>query len=246
MSAYVVSFGISEKSVVMDLKKDPKYRKATGNMLWALDGAQKALQPLEHIDRDLFHLVLGTSHGELETTKEFLNGMENGGAPRPFLFQNSLHNATSGFLAVQLGIKGASVTVSQSQLTGEKTIEAAMLLLHRPTPAFVLTVAVEGHVESLSPATRANYPEKINLCAGAASIILANKLALEQFNLPSHGQIKDVSYESKSPRLLEGNYYDSNAIEELIQNLQKAKSGIGNLHLQKPDGQQSIFHLEST
>jgi 3-oxoacyl-(acyl-carrier-protein) synthase len=149
-----------------ELQKLPQNRKATKNMLLALSASQSLLGSIKTNDR--FALVLGSSFGELETTKDFLVALDKGMA-RPFLFQSSLHNATTGFLTMNLGITGPSITISQKQATAESVRETAQMLLQSGKADVVMTVVVESEVPGLD----------IDIKRFSKAVLFANEVGLE-------------------------------------------------------------------
>ncbi len=242
MSLFVVGYGVATQETANQFKTDPKFRKATNNMLWALSAAEKALTMTRELPTHDIHLVLGTSHGELEVTKDFLFTLHSGGAARPFLFQNSLHNATAGFLALRMGLQNTSVTVSNGHLTGEKAIETARLLLQSKKPRAALVVCVEGHVESLWPASKLNY-KNVTLRPGSAALILVNQAALIQFNLRALLRIDKTDF-TESKNSIGGDFYDSNGLEEIISQVLSKTDARSPLILGKPDGQASEIYFQ--
>jgi 3-oxoacyl-(acyl-carrier-protein) synthase len=150
----VMSEGASHADSVDALLKRPDFRKATLNMALACDAVRAVEAKLGDgwfkTRGDRTALVLGTAHGELEATTIFLRGLGQDGTARPFIFQNSLHNATMGFVSQRFGLRGPGVTVSNGDSSGPDAIETGLDLLEEPTIDFVLVVAVERPKPNLS------------------------------------------------------------------------------------------------
>jgi hypothetical protein len=88
-------------------------------------------------------LVLNSGFGELESTGGFLQALSETGLARPLLFQNSLHNSTTGFLAIQLGILGPVLTINHREEGGFQAFEAASVLIQSGQCQSCLVVTVE-------------------------------------------------------------------------------------------------------
>jgi len=151
MSILVTGMGTAVQNAAFEtqlnrLQALPAFRKATRNMMLAYAAVEEALAATGQATTDFATcaLVFGSSYGEIETTFDFLRHLALEGIARPILFQNSLHNATPGFLTLALGIQGPSFTVSHHHLGAEKALELACDLLHSGavTQAIVCTAEV--------------------------------------------------------------------------------------------------------
>src|SRR5436305_401111 len=96
----------------------PAWRKATRNMIMAAMSMQRAIQNVEENaifkwpeGREEIGLIVGSRSGEIDVSTEFLATWHKSQMARPILFQNSLHSATTGFLAIQHRITGPTYTV---------------------------------------------------------------------------------------------------------------------------------------
>ena len=67
------------------------------------------------------------------------------GMARPLLFQNSLHNATTGFASIHHHITGPSLSVSAMENTPSECIEASRCLLQEGIVDFCFITLVEAH-----------------------------------------------------------------------------------------------------
>ena len=93
------------------------FRKATINMTMAYTVCRKALNSIPDISADQISVVIATHFGEVQSTLDFLSNYNETQTPSPILFQNSLHNSTLGFIAIQLGLTGPALTISLAEQT---------------------------------------------------------------------------------------------------------------------------------
>ena len=233
-----MSWGLATTSDVDSLKMQPQFRKATKNMMLATCAIKNALGDFS-IDQSL-SLIIGSSYGELDTTKTFLTTLAVNGIARPFLFQNSLHNATSGFITLNFGIRGPALSVSNRYFTGENALEVASLLLNSGQGLFALVVAVDSLVEDLGAGNREIYPPEIQVTEGATALLLANDEGVRRLNKIPAALLEDIQYFSGPSEELCGEYYDSDALERLTREI-LSKNGGYSLKLPKPNGTHSII-----
>ncbi len=145
----------------------PAWRKATRNMILATASQERALAGLPEIARADMGLVLGSVSGELDTSVDFLATLAKSGLARPLLFQNSLHNATTGFSTIHFRLGGPSFTVSASERTPGECVRLAGDLIRLRHCALCLVTIVEGHKN-----TSGLLGESVG--EGAASVVLGN------------------------------------------------------------------------
>lgn len=237
---HVLKGQIAAKESIAPLRARPELRKATGQMLWALTAAEPCLAPFAAKLRDRIGLVLGSGQGELETTKEYYKALARENTARPFLFQNSLHHSTTGFLAQALKLTGPAATVSDSFFTAEAAIDLASDFLSSRLCVACLVVGVDTLVTDLEPGVAARFPEGFARGEGAAAFLLATDEGLIEL-----GARPDFSFEPAGRRLqadrrfpeLPG-YYEADAIARLLEH-RSAES----LTLSKPDGTASLFRI---
>ena len=243
MKLHIVAAGVSRGQDLSRFQRDPDFRKATPNMIMgyaALDGVVKKFPKL-----DTASFVLGSSFGELQTTESFLSALTKQGLARPLLFQNSLYNATIGFLALKLGATGPSVSVSNRYFTGESCLETASILIDSGAQ-LCIALAVEARVSMLEPALLQNYSKKTILDEGAAAVLLASEKTAQELGLETLGIIESVEYHQHGGSPVAGPYYDSNAIECILKTLnENGPNGKvpSELILSKPDGSFSKIRL---
>jgi 3-oxoacyl-[acyl-carrier-protein] synthase II len=90
-------------------------------------------------------LVLASGHGATGSTAALLESVIRDGDPfsSPTHFAHSLHNSAAANLAIQLGLRGPTLTISQGSATVPSALLAARSLLASGRAARVLFGAVE-------------------------------------------------------------------------------------------------------
>jgi 3-oxoacyl-(acyl-carrier-protein) synthase len=235
MKLHVLATGTARGKDLSKYHALPEFRKATANMVKCTAALESILEKFPNLEGAA--MILGSSYGELAVTTEFIKTLETQGIARPLLFQNSLHNATLGFLAIRLGITGPSMTLSHRHFTGENCLEAASLLLSSGTP-LCYVLSVESRVTELGPAMRQNYPSPVELGEGAAALLLASEETVRALGVRSLAVIESVECSPDSSGGLSGSYYDSDALERIADAIQAATQGgvlPRELKLRKPD-----------
>ncbi len=174
MNLEVIGAGLGAAEQVDALLAKPAFRKATRNMTLAFAAADAALSRL---NRENLHavaaenaLVLGTCFGELDTTREFLDGFYEQRLARPLLFQSSLHNATTGFLAIQLKLTGPSFTVTRGAGSGLAALELAATLCSSGMCQTCMVLSVEARITGLEPLLQPHQSSQAD--DGAAALLI--------------------------------------------------------------------------
>lgn len=231
---FLLSSGIASDPSVF--ASEVRYRKATRNMILANNSMEKTLAGIsaESLLAEC-GLVFGSSHGELEVTMNFLRTLAESGLARPILFQNSLHNSTTGYLTMTWKIQGPMITVSNRHFTGEDTLETAMCLLRQGSCRFCLTTAVEARVTELCEPLRDTRLRAQYSGEGAATLLLCNEEGLREWSRAPLCEVVGVSRDlvGSSSFVEPENYYDSNALECFAR---AVNAGERSLQLSKPDG----------
>jgi hypothetical protein len=88
-------------------------------------------------------LVLGSVSGELETTADFHLTLSRDNLARPLLFQNSLHNAMTGFVSIAQRLRGPTMTVSAGARTPMESLHMAETLMNESLCKMCLVSLVE-------------------------------------------------------------------------------------------------------
>jgi hypothetical protein len=142
----IISAASVDFSEHLEILKRPGFRKATTNMALAIAAIEKAITQIKSIfedNRSDFGLVLVSNSGELETTIDFLKTLDNLKIARPFLFQNSVHNATAGFLSIHLELNSPAVSISSGTFSEEQAIETANLLINGGQCKFCFVLSID-------------------------------------------------------------------------------------------------------
>jgi 3-oxoacyl-(acyl-carrier-protein) synthase len=253
MSALVLSHAIATPADLPALTMRPEFRKASASMLLAYHAVNSLLAPfaaLSRGERQQIGLVLGSSNGEFEVTKDFLKALGQENIARPFLFQKSLHNSTLGFLSLQFQLSGPGMTVSNVFFSGEDAIAASMDLLEAQRCSLCIAVAVDTMVPELEGVRNLTYPAGLHRGEGAAAILLATEAGLKNMSVATAAtaHLKSLTY-SRHPRATDGSYlskfkdfYDADGIRQFSLAMQGDKSERREpLQVDKPDGTCSRF-----
>lgn len=168
MGPVILAFARATPEDLPSTPLPPAWRKATRNMILTCTAIERSwgrIRGKADVPASEIGIVLHTSSGELEASADFLASWAQQGLARPLLFQNSLHNATTGFASIAYGIAGPSVTVSSS--SGD-ALRAAQSLLQGQVCRICLVVAVEVHRRMR------DLLKEPGLSEGAAALVLAN------------------------------------------------------------------------
>jgi 3-oxoacyl-(acyl-carrier-protein) synthase len=134
----------------------PSFRKATLNMMLTTLAAEQALtvvqSELASGDPSRQMALLGSIYGEIKATKDFLHSLYIDDLARPFIFQNSLHNATLGFLTTQLKWHGPGLTMSNDVGTAQDLISTARMQISSGLMDFCLVVMTDCYFDELRAA----------------------------------------------------------------------------------------------
>lgn len=168
----VLGAGIFQADELSGFPLPPAWRKATRNMIMATASIERALalvKDLEVAGNPEVALVLGSAAGELETTAEFLSTWAKSKMARPILFQNSLHNATTGFASIHFKITGPVFTMSSLETAPQEGIEMAEMLLKENAAKVCIVTMIEGHKALAETIGEENVRE------GACSLVLSSE-----------------------------------------------------------------------
>ena len=155
-----MSFLISKNEVaaqqIPPVSESAPFRKATMNMKLAFLVCEKALLSLPNTPKESITFIVATHFGEVQSTLDFLSTYNESQVPSPILFQNSLHNSTLGFVAIQLGLVGPAMTISLA----EQTQNSLQLLVQSMTDLgkAVIICFVDYIPSELQPHYLANFP----------------------------------------------------------------------------------------
>ncbi len=229
MKIEILNFGEAMPAQLEAFRMMPSFRKATRAMTLACASIANACNAdpktstILQENASRFALVLGSAFGELETTKDFLKTFADTGAARPLLFQNSLHNSTSGFASIHFHLTGPVITVSHGLFSFEHSLEAANLLLQQRQADFVIVTFVETFLTDL--ASVENEPGRKSVDMSMSVLVTSNE-ALMREGLRSLGTIHDVFCRRKLkadfPTYSDTCYSESPAIERLRDEMKKS------------------------
>jgi 3-oxoacyl-(acyl-carrier-protein) synthase len=169
MTLKILGAGTIKAIELEEMVTPAAWRKASRNMILATLSIERALRQVPELQVAKNHevgLVLGSSSGELETSAEFLTTWSKLKMARPVLFQNSLHNATTGFASIHFQITGPSITMSARETTPQECVDMAANLLHENECQACIVTLVEAHK------TLANWIGEDRICEGACTLIL--------------------------------------------------------------------------
>ncbi len=140
---------------------DPKLRKATSMMKMVLQGLEEVAQriPIIEFGERTVPAFLGSMHGEIEPTLNYLKGLAQSQRARPFLFQNSLHHSTVGFASQYFPWIGASYSLCCIRQSQMEILRAG--LLQTKSDESLLLIHTESFPEDLAEIS--SYPKQ-NLC----------------------------------------------------------------------------------
>jgi hypothetical protein len=169
---------------VAEIPPLPSWRRASKCMIMASIASERALGVSSALDLRVredgvgdIALVVGSVSGELETTAEFLLTLAKEKMARPVLFQNSLHNATAGHVAISQKILGASFTISAGLNTPVECLRMAQTLMAESLCKISLVVLAEVN-QKMTDLLR--LPEAGE---GALALLVADQPLLENFIL---------------------------------------------------------------
>jgi 3-oxoacyl-[acyl-carrier-protein] synthase II len=100
-------------------------------------------------ERDTTGIVVGAAYGNLLETEDFLRGLvqKGPGLANPMIFPNTVLNASAGYAAIELGLRGPNFTVSRNEVSGE----AALALAYDTIASGHTDVLLAGGGDEISP-----------------------------------------------------------------------------------------------
>jgi 3-oxoacyl-(acyl-carrier-protein) synthase len=224
----VLATGHSDLSRAVEFRTQPRFRKATSNMILGFDALAQVMSALpvnESVKDSLYQnsaFVLGSSYGEIEYTKDFLKALVVTGLARPLLFQSSLHNATLGFLSLELKMPGPSFTVSQRFFSGEKTLETAQELLKSGMVDTCFCVATDVMSEELMPSLDLYHQNGFVWKGGAGALLLATEEKARALGVQPLAVLGEISYSKTGGKVPTGNFYDSDGLGNFAHAIQSS------------------------
>ncbi len=194
------------------------------------------------IENKRLAFVVSSSVGEIEITRDFLKDFAINDTARPFLFQLSSHNSTAGFLAQYFGLKGATVTLSDSYQSAEAAIESAHLFLNSDACDAALVFCVDQSIEEWVDLEMYKNNPQLKASSGAALLLLAKEDLQKQTSLRPKATLSDLNYSQKTQApISEGAFYDSDVAEHIARLVDSKKSG--RFEFVRPDSTLTSFQL---
>jgi hypothetical protein len=243
----ILGHGIAREETLETYRLNPAFRKATRAMMLACSSIEAAFEkePLKGLlqkNPASFSLVLGSAFGELETTKDFLKTLSESGMARPMLFQNSLHNSTTGFVSIHFKFTGPVLTTSHGLFAAEHAFETANLLLKQNHCDFCVVTTVDTFLPELTGTTAmaspSSKPQKIEY---ATSFVLTTAAHSTELNLQPLATLEDVechrALESTKPSYSSLFFAGQNTLEILRGDLERTpekKESHFRLKIEKP------------
>jgi hypothetical protein len=231
---------------------NPEFRNTSRNMVLAHTALDKIFSShaflLEFLKQKTTGVFVGTSHGELQCTSDFLRSIAVDGLARPILFQNSMHNSILGFVTKTYGLTGPSFTVSSQYFSGEDALCLACDALDSQMIQYALVIGVDTIPSGIENLFYATYEKGVKLVEHAGAVLLTNKQNLSTISeyITPKAIIRNIKCSKTKANCITENfnkkdYYDSNAIEELDKAIGISSSSV---EIGKPDGSSSVFSLE--
>lgn len=174
----ILSSGLADEMSVSPLQSMAAFRKASKKMMLSYAAVASAINSIG-LSKDVLKesgLVLNTGFGEIEATGGFLKAFAELGVARPLLFQNSLHNSTTGFLAIQFGIHGPVLTVNHRTQGGDEALEIASTMLEEKICQVCFVVTAETVPPEFAGQSGIG-------CEGAAALVLSTDSFCAQYSL---------------------------------------------------------------
>ncbi|MCX6112773.1 MAG: beta-ketoacyl synthase N-terminal-like domain-containing protein [Proteobacteria bacterium] len=229
----------------------PEFRNTSRNMVLAHTALGRIFSShdslLEFLKQNTTGIFVGTSHGELQCSSDFLRYIEMEGLARPILFQNSLHNSILGFVTKAYGLTGPSFTISSQHFSGEDALCLACDVLDSQMIQYALVVGVDTIPSGIEDIFYSTYKKDVKLVEGAGAVLLTNKQNLSAISdyIRPKAIIRDVKCNKTkavgtTENVNEKGYYDSNAIEKLCK---AVETNIARVDTEKPDGSSSVLSL---
>jgi len=184
----VLGAGIFLAEELAGFQAPPAWRKATRNMVTATASIERALaQAGVNVAGDHeIGFVLGSTAGELETSADFIGTWSKSRLARPLLFQNSLHNATTGFASIHFQLTGPSFSMSALEATPEECLGMAKMLIAEKSCKACIVTLVEGHK------TLAKLMGELSVSEGACTLVVSSEDACRENGWAPRAEIADL------------------------------------------------------
>ncbi len=150
-----------------DFLSDRSFRRAADSTKYAIGAVSLALKDagLMNFESKRTSLVVGTTHGAMNMSREFHRNLTRGNEASPMLFVDSVLNASAGNISLCFGIKGGSQTLVGGAPAGIRAIGLAADMLMCGRSDLVIVVGSE----ELDEVIQNSYSRFGNLCLGRAN-----------------------------------------------------------------------------
>ena len=171
--------------------------------------------------------VVGTSVGEIDVTRDFLKELVVNQTARPFLFQLSSHNSTTGFLAQYFKLAGPTLTISNQYQSAEASLESANLYLESDLCDAAIVFCVDQVIDTWMDLKMYEKNPQLKEVSGACVMLVGKKNSTkEEAPFAAKALLKDFQYAQPTLKASpEGTHYDSNTLEVIAQKIQQNLSG---------------------
>lgn len=171
--------------------------------------------------------VVGTSVGEIDVTRDFLKELVVNQTARPFLFQLSSHNSTTGFLAQYFKLAGPTLTISNQYQSAEASLESANLYLDSDLCDAAIVFCVDQVIDTWMDLKMYESNPQLKETSGACVMLVGKKNSTqEESPFVAKALLKEFQYAKTSSEVpAAGNHYDSNTLEVIAQRIQQKLSG---------------------
>jgi len=236
----------AEPETGAELANEREFRRSTRSILKGVVLIKQMLQRNPElktwIENKRLAFVVSSSVGEIEITRDFLKDFAVNDTARPFLFQLSSHNSTAGFLAQYFGLKGATLTLSDSYQSAEAALESAHLFLNSHACDAALVFCVDQSIEEWVDLEMYNKNPQLKARSGASLLLVGQESLKSKAALPAKAILSNLNYSQKTQApVTAGTFYDSDVAEHIAR-LVEAKNA-GHFEFVRPDSTLTSFDL---
>lgn len=156
----------------------------------------RPIRETKEITAERCGLILGTSFGPMETNFDVLDQVVNDQPTSPILFSHSVFNATAGYMATTLDIKGCSLTVTDFAFPFFRALEQGYLTIVSGRLDCCLVIQVETYSTLLQESKNrfSTESKESKWPAGVVCWLLENTNTIED----NRYAIESLSIESNS------------------------------------------------
>lgn len=236
---------IPDAQKAKELLRSPALRKATSGIAQGVVAIEQLFvllpQLQKRIESGFVGIVVGSSVGEIEVTRDFLKEFATKSVARPFLFQLSAHNSTLGFLTGFFKCVGPCLTISNQYQTSEGSLEAAMLLIDSGACEAVVVFCFDTDMDQWIDTKTYGENTSIMRSSGAVAMVCSRDEHL--FEQQPVGRLTHLSFgENTQKDPTAGLFFDSDTLYRIATRLNEEQ--FGPAEIVKPDSSMTQFTLE--